>query len=75
MESVLRIVGHGPLRRCSRCLNLSEPATLADVLDWLQICGELRESVVALKDHRLLSSCDQISAGDVIDLFVLLCGG
>lgn len=75
METALTINGHGPFRGYSRRLDLFEPATLACVLDRLGIPGELRDSVLALKNHRPLDASDTVTAGDIIDLFVELCGG
>lgn len=75
MEAALRINGHGALRQYSRDMHLSEPVSLADVLGRLELPGELRDSVIALKDHRILFASDPLAAGDVVDLFIQLCGG
>jgi len=76
LELQIKIIGYGFLKKYSRGeYRPGSYAEIKNVLNELGVKAELQESILILKNGKVSSVSEELQDGDVLELFVLLCGG
>lgn len=70
-----RIIGHSSLEDMTCEIALDKPTKLRDVLSRLGMEQQLKDSVLFIRDDKVLALDDLIDDKDTIYLFIMMTGG